>query len=66
MEVRGRFGTARRARQGRRAADRGSLAGRSHLMVASELWESLLGFRVVSAEIAVFGGLESVQAGTGL
>lgn len=35
-------------------------------MVASDLWGSLLGFRVVSAEIAVFGGLESVRAGTGL
>jgi hypothetical protein len=66
MEVQERFGIARRARQGRHAAGRDLSAGRNHLMVASELWESLPEFRVVSAEIAVAGVMESVRVETGL
>ena len=63
--MRERFETVSRARQGCHAAGRGSSAGRSRLMVASELRESLSGFRVVSAEIAAVGVLESARAGTG-
>jgi hypothetical protein len=66
MEVRGRSGIVKRDRQGDRAVDMDSSAGRSHSRVASELLESLSAFLVASAVIVDAGVMESVIAGTAL
>ena len=58
----------KRAREVCHDAGKDSSAGRSHLTVASELWESLLGYlavSAVSAEIVDAGGLEVERVGIG-